>query len=241
MQPIISRRAIYLLVLVLLALAAAARAEYRETSVAGGGSVAGRVYFASDYPPAETIRPDRDADTCGIRIPNEQFVVDENSRGLANVVVRIEGITSGKPFETAKAQIEQVECRYVPRVTVVRPGREFDIVNQDPVLHNVHAYREDDTLFNLAQPFQGQASPQTVNEAGIVRVACDVHSWMQAWVVVLDNPYFEVTDPSGSFSITDVPPGSYTVTMWHEALGSASKTVVVEAGGSSEVSFEIGG
>ena len=125
-------------------------------------------------------------------------------------------------------------------MSVVRPGHQFEIVNQDAILHNVHAYRDDETLFNLAQPFQGQASPQTVEGEGVVRVACDVHSWMQAWILVLDSPYFSLTDASGGFSITDIPPGEYTITMWHEALGSSSKTVVVGTGEESSVSFKIG-
>ncbi len=214
---------------------------YSEVSVANGGVVVGRVFFGADYPEAETLQPDRDADTCGVRIPVEQFVVDADTKGLANAVIRIEGVSKGKPFEDAKPRIEQLKCRYDPHVLVVQPGQEFEIVNQDPVLHNVHAYNGDDTAFNLAQPFQGQATSQILNETGTVRVACDVHSWMQAWVLVIDSPYFAVTDAQGNFSIPDVPPGSYQITMWHELLGIAEKTVTVTTDGSSDVQFVITG
>lgn len=179
----------------------AAPAAYSETTVANGGTVTGRVYFTNDFPPAETVQPDRDADTCGVRVPKEVSVVDPDSKGLAHAVVRIEGISSGKAFDSSEQAIEQLKCRYQPHVTVVRPGEEFNIVNQDPILHNVHAYRGDETAFNLAQPFQGQASSQALDKEGIVRVACDVHSWMEAWLLVIDSPYFAVTDSSGSFSI----------------------------------------
>lgn len=219
----------------------AAPNSYSETQVANGGTVSGRVYFENDFPPAETVQPDRDADTCGVRVPKEQFVVDETSKGLANAVIRIEGISSGKPFSEATQQIEQLKCRYQPHIAIVRPGEEFNIVNQDPILHNIHAYRGDETAFNLAQPFQGQASPQTLEEEGVVRVACDVHNWMEAWVLVIDSPYFAVTDSSGAFSISGVPPGTYSITMWHEVLGSGEKTVTVTSGGESQVEFVIGG
>ncbi|MFQ5528432.1 MAG: carboxypeptidase regulatory-like domain-containing protein [Thermoanaerobaculia bacterium] len=223
------------------AAASAASASYTETQVSNGGTVRGRVYFESDFPPPQTTQPDRDADTCGVRVPSEEFVVDADSKGLAHVVVRIEGISSGKAFADAEHAIEQLKCRYSPHVSVVRPGEEFNIINQDPILHNVHAYLGDETAFNLAQPFQGQASPQTLEQEGIVRVACDVHKWMEAWVLVIESPYFAITDSSGNFSISDVPPGSYTISMWHEILGSGEKTVTVTGDSTSTVDFVIGG
>lgn len=230
-----------LAVLVALAAPPLGAAGYQETAVTNGGEVRGRVYFEADYPPPETARPDRDADTCGLKLPVERFVVDEGSKGLANVVVRIDGIDRGKPFAAAEPQIDQLRCRYTPRVLVVRPDQEFQVVNQDPILHNIHAYKGDETVFNLAQPFQGQATGQSVAEEGVVRVTCDVHSWMEAWVLVIDSPYFALTDAQGGFSITGVPPGTYAIKMWHEQLGSAEKTVTVSAGGTSEVYFVIGG
>lgn len=214
-------------------------AEYRESGVTDGGSVSGRIYFEGETPPAETVRPDRDADACGIRIPTEEFVVGD-SKGLANVVVQIEGISTGKPFDAVEAEIQQLECRYQPRVAVIRPGQSLGIVNQDPILHNVHAYSGDSTLFNLAQPFQGQVTTQTVTEEGIVRVKCDVHGWMEAWVVVLDNPYFAISNQAGNFTIDDVPPGQYSITMWHEVLGTSSKPVSVGSDSEARVDFVIG-
>lgn len=219
----------------------AASSGYNETTISNGGTVSGRVYFGSDFPPAETIQANRDADTCGLRIPREQFVVDEASKGLAHSVIRIEGITSGKPFASAEQKIEQLKCRYQPHVTVVRPGESFNIINQDPVLHNVHAHHGDTTAFNLAQPFQGQVSPQSLDKEGIVRVACDVHNWMEAWILVIDSPYLAITDMTGNFSISHVPPGTYTISLWHEVLGSSEKSVTVTAGSESKIDFVITG
>jgi len=229
-----------LLVLMLASVPAAVRAgDYREMEVSDGGTVSGRVYFEDEMPEIERIRPSRDNDVCGIRIASEKFIVDRDSGGLAQVVVRIEGISQGKPFAAAEAELQQLECRYRPHVMVLRPGQQMTIVNDDPVLHNVHAYRGDDTVFNMAQPFQGQRTPQQIPEPGIVRVACDVHDWMAAWILVLDSPYFSITDEHGSFTITDLPPGEYEVTMWHELLGTHTKTVTVRPGEDSQVDFII--
>jgi len=237
------RNASYLLSALVLAVALpavpASGQGYEEIEVADGGTIRGRVYFESELPERRMIQPSRDNDTCGIRVPDQSFEVDRASKGLANVVLRVEGITRGKPFADAKPELAQIECRYQPRVMVVRPGSQVEIVNQDPILHNVHAYRGDDTVFNMAQPFQGQRSAQSMPEDGVVRVVCDVHDWMRAYILVLDNPYVAISGKDGSFEIDGVPPGTYKVTMWHELLGTHTKEVTVPPGGTGEVDFII--
>jgi hypothetical protein len=84
-------------------------------------------------------------------------------------------------------------------------------------------------------------TPKKISDAGVVRVACDVHDWMEGWVIVVDNPYVALTDESGRFEITNVPPGDYSLSLWHEVLGSATKPVTVESGEASTVDFAIGG
>ena len=216
-----------------------AAGEYTETEIANSGTIRGRVYFEEELPERERIQPSRDNDVCGVRLTLEGFVVDRDSKGLANAVVRLEGVAAGKAFTDAKHTIDQLECRYEPHVKVVRPGEQILITNNDPVLHNVHAYRGDDTVFNMAQPFQGQQTPQSIAEEGLVRVACDVHDWMEAWVLVLNNPYVAVTDSGGGFEIGDVPPGTYTVTLWQERLGQVSRQITVEAGGETTTDFVV--
>ncbi len=216
-----------------------ASGSYQEVEVTNGGTLSGRVYFEGSFPEPERIRPSRDNDVCGLRIPGEGFVVDPETRGLKNAVVLIRGIERGKPFAASAQQIAQLECRYRPHVTVVRPGERMTIMNQDSLLHNVHAYRGDETVFNMAQPFRGQRTPQSLPEEGLVRIACDVHDWMEAWVLVLNNPYFAISDATGAFTLTDVPPGTYQLTLWHESLGTVSRKVTVEAGGSSELDFVV--
>lgn len=214
---------------------------YQEIEVVDGGAVIGRVYFENDYPPVERATVNIDADTCGLRVESEQFVVDPDSKGLANALLMIEGVSAGKPLATADAEIRQVECRYAPHVSIMKVGEDLSIVNGDPVLHNVHAYRGKRSLFNLAQPREGQATTKAMPEEGVVRLKCDIHQWMSAYVIVVSHPYLTITDATGSFEIGDVPPGEYKITLWHEGLGSTTKTVVVEPGTDSTVDFVIGG
>jgi plastocyanin len=194
-------------------------AEYEEYEVTDGGRIAGRVLFESDFPGAQTQKTTADVDVCGVRVPDEKFVVDPETKGLANVVVRLVGVEEGKPFAAAKSELAQLECRYTPHIAVVRAGEKLRIVNQDPILHNIHAYRGDNTVFNLAQPRQGQVTPKKMSDAGVVRVACDIHEWMEGWVIVVDKPYVAITDAQGQFELADVPPGDYTLTLWQRSPG----------------------
>ncbi len=99
--------------------------------------------------------------------------------------------------------------------------------------------RKNKTIFNLAQPFQGQVLAKDLAEPGLVKLKCDVHAWMSAWIVVRDNPYYAVTGEDGSYRIGDVPPGKYTIVLWHEGLGQVEKQVTVESNRATEVSFPI--
>ena len=214
---------------------------YQEIEVDSGGAIWGRIFFEDDYPEVKKRKVNIDADTCGIRVASEQFVVDPDSRGLANAVLLIEEIEAGKPFATAEAAISQLKCRYDPHVIVMRSGESLSIKNEDPVLHNVHAYQGKSSLFNLAQPSKGQLTERQIKNAGVVRLKCDVHAWMSAYVVVVDSPYVTLSDENGGYSIGDVPPGEYSLTLWHEVLGRSTKTVTVRPGEKTRIDFPIGG
>ena len=215
--------------------------DYQETEVDAGGTIWGRVFFEDDFPGTKTRRVNIDADTCGLRVTSEQFVVDPESKGLANAVLLVEGIKAGKPFSTAAGAISQLKCRYDPHVSVLRSGESLNIKNEDPVLHNVHAYEGKSSLFNLAQPTKGQVTERQLKHEGVVRLKCDVHPWMSAYVIVVDNPYVTLSDGNGGFSIGDVPPGEYSLTLWHEVLGKSTKTVTVKPNEKTQIDFPIGG
>jgi hypothetical protein len=118
----------------------------------------------------------------------------------------------------------------------VRVGQPLHIRNGDPLLHNVRSDSEVNQPFNQGQPVQGMVFAHTFTTREVmVPVKCDVHAWMRASIGALEHPYFVVTGAAGEFSLRDVPPGTYTLEAWHEALGTIEQTITVAAKESRDV------
>jgi plastocyanin len=212
---------------------------YEVATVADGGTISGKVTVTGNVPKPEEVEINKDNNVCGNKKTMEDIKVGAGGT-LANAVVWIEGITKGKAWADNHAgTIDQKDCHYIPQVQVVATGGSVDVVNSDPILHNIHAYHGEDTLFNIAQPMKGQKTPKKVNVTGPVHMKCDVHSWMSAWVFMAADPYFAVTKDDGSFSIGEVPPGSYTVKVWHGRFGEKSMTIKVDAKGTATADFAL--
>jgi hypothetical protein len=115
------------------------------------------------------------------------------------------------------------------------------IRNSDGFLHNVHALSTENPAFNFGQPSVDPGKPvDPLKAPETFRVKCDVHPWMSAYVVGLEHPFFGTSDAEGNFSIKDLPPGEYTLTAWHEQLGTKEVPVKVEAGKSAKVEVKFG-
>jgi plastocyanin len=139
---------------------------------------------------------------------------------------------------TAPVVVGQRGCLFTPRVVGVQTGQTLRFVNDDPLLHNVHATPASSSGWNVSLPRQGAERDTRVDEPEVmVPVRCDLHPWMQAWVGVLAHPYFAVTGADGRFRLSDVPPGGYTVTVWHERFGTRETTVTLAPGGTAAVSL----
>jgi len=114
---------------------------------------------------------------------------------------------------------------------------ELTILTSDPINHNIHTYSFDNDPINIMF-IPGQDHVQEFEEAEVVKVECDLHAWMQAWIVVTPNPLFAVSSSDGSFEIPNVPPGKYKLHIWHEAFGETTQKLKVEEGG-TEVNFDL--
>jgi plastocyanin len=198
-----------------LALVAAPAAAYEAVAVPDGGALAGSVKFAGTLPKLDPIPVNKNRDVCGEQKPSEALVVGPD-RGVRGGVVKIEGVARGKKGG-GDVILDNAKCLFVAHVTAVGPGDRLRVKNSDAILHNTHGFLGKPTVFNLALPNKDQMIDITkrLQKPGVIRVLCDAHPHMFAWLVVHDSPYVAVTDERGAFRIGDVPPGAYTVTLWH--------------------------
>ena len=198
-------------------------------TIAGTGTVLGRVTLRGARPPEAAIDMGVDPSCVefGSAMTRRFRGIDD---GLQDVFVYVSSkLDSAAPPPRATVVIDQVACLYEPRVVGVRVGQPLVVVNSDPLLHNVHA--EGAQTFNLAMPVRGQRVTRKFKKPEqMIRLKCDVHPWMSAWIGVLPHSHFVTTGPPGRFELAGLPAGSHTVTFWHAALGRTDKTVVVEAG-----------
>jgi hypothetical protein len=205
------------------------------------GSIIGEVKFIDEPPKMPPVKVSKDQDYCGETLPNETYLIDAVG-GLSNVVVFIE--TPPTIMATLDKQRENMlnntGCRYVPRIMAMQKGERLKVKNDDPKLHIPHSYHEDRTVFNLSLPFKGTTIDATsrIRQPGILKVVCDTHAWMLAYIHVFDHPYYTVTGEGGLFTIFDLPAGTYILKAWHEDAGVRSQEVIVPENGDIRVFFE---
>ena len=239
---------------VLAATMASPALAYEEVTVADGGTLTGRLKFAGTPPKLEPLTVNKNRDVCGERKPSEALIVSAEG-GVQGGVIMLEGITRGKKV-SREVVIDNAKCLFVSHVTAVTPGERVRVKNSDPILHSTHFFAKP-AGFNLALPNKEQTIDITrrVTKPGVMRILCDAHPHMFAWMVVHDSPYLAVTDERGAFKIDGIPPGTYKVTMWHEGFRAkgvdkdgrptfeephvVTKEVTIAPKGSAALEFEL--
>ena len=225
---------------VLIALPVSSMAAYEGGDVKDGGTISGTVKFKGTAPAPKKLDVSKDKEVCGkTPITDESLIVSNGN--LVNAVVTITDISKGKKMEVGKFTLDQQGCRYHPHVLAFPVGSTVTIVNPDGILHNIHSFSKVNTAFNMAQPKFKKTMDVKIDKPETIEVRCDVHGWMEGWLVATANPYFAVTDNSGTFKLTDVPPGTYTVEVWQQKLGKTTQKVTVKAKEDAKVNFEMAG
>lgn len=197
------------------------------------GTIKGRIVYSEDAPTAEKITVERDPAVCGIAgLVNESLVVHEKNRGIRDIAIWLD---TGDAIPVHPDLInppkdapvmDNLNCRFTPRMMAVRTGQVFELKNSDPIAHNAAVYARRNSPFSeiipMNQPLQKKFAKF---ERLPVRVDCSIHPWMKAWLVVLEHPYVAVSSEDGSFEIANIPAGEWKFRFWHERPGYVQKLV----------------
>jgi len=199
---------------------AAAQNSYQVVSVTNGGSIRGTVKWSGTAPHPLMFPITKDAAVCDPdshkHTDLERLVVGPDG-GVANTIVFLKNISRGKAMDLPQPRrfLNQKQCRYEPHIMLVPVSAALEMKSSDPVLHTVHM--DGVASYNLPFPFTNQIVSRPMNTPGLVNLKCNGgHVWMNAEVMVVSHPYYAVTDESGSFKLSDVPPGEYQLVAWHE-------------------------
>jgi hypothetical protein len=198
----------------------AAQNSYKVVQVTDGGTITGSVKWSGPRPHPLTALITKDAQICDPESTKERdlerLVIGANG-GVANTVVYLKSVSSGKAFDfpAARQSLDQKHCRYEPHVVLVPQNTELAMKSSDSTLHLVHM--DGAANYNLPFPFPNQTLSRPMNNAGVANLRCNGgHTWMNGIAFVAPHPYYAVTDTEGDFKLTDVPPGQYEIVAWHE-------------------------
>lgn len=211
------------------------------TTGAGTANVTGEVKFEGSVPKAIPINMAADP-SCAKQHPTpvlNQGVMADASGALQNVVVFIADGLGERKFDppSQPAIIEQKGCLYEPHVLALQANQPMEVVNHDPTSHNIHATPANNREWNKAEPPGTKINEAFPREEIAIPVKCNVHPWMRSYVAVFKHPYFAVTGADGSFDLSNLPPGTYTISAWLEKLGIASQRITVGANETKAVDF----
>jgi plastocyanin len=192
-----------------------------------GGDIKGKVVFVGATPAPKKVEVTVDQYLCGAEKDAEDLVLSPQ-KAIRNAVVWLENppANAAWPARVEKVEMDQKGCVYIPRIVVVPAGGTVNFLNSDRLLHNIHATPSLNVSFNRTQP-KNRTIPITFAKPEIVRIVCDLHPWMAAWVVVAAHPFYAITGADGQFAFDNLPPGQYRLQIWHERLGTASAQVTV--------------
>jgi len=214
----------------------------KTVNPATAGEVTGSVKLDGAAPKAKNINMAAEP-ACGKARTSPAMteeVVTGDGGTLANVVVYVKSGLEGYSFPapSGPAKIDQQGCQYHPHVVGLQVGQNLDVVNSDQTTHNIHPIPKENREWNESQP-PGAAPIEKsfAREEIAIPVKCNVHPWMKAYMAVLPNPYFQVTDKDGKFDLKDLPPGTYTLSAWHELYGTSEQTVTIGPKESKSVTF----
>lgn len=202
-----------------------------QADQAGGpGVLAGRILFTGRVPPPRKIQVTKDVEHCAAAGGEIQEVVVSSSGGLAGAVVEIKGVeepAGGWQWRHPDEGyvLRQKGCRFHPYLLVMPAGADLQVMNDDPVSHNVNTGQ-----WNVLQPQGAEPLVRPLRGQSFVHVGCNIHSWMESWIYLARSPCYAESDANGNYRIDRVPPGSYRIVVWHPNLGFEREKIKIGGG-----------
>jgi plastocyanin len=209
---------------------------YEEIVVKDGAKIRGDVKVEGMLPKLKPLQITKYKEVCK-DVPNESLIVGP-AQGLRYAVVTLEGVGKGKAVEKETVhELDNIKCRFSPHVQAASVGQFVVIKNSDPILHTAHAlFTNEQPQFNVGL-YPGRVTRKPLIAPGIVKVRCEVHPWMTAYIVVTEHPYHAISDIYGEYELTDIPPGTYQLKVWHESLGTQEKRIEVKPAVTQKIDF----
>ena len=226
---------------------------YQEMEVTNGGTIQGKAVLTGRMPPPRLYHlilfpnvdmcSEIDTDDEMNRVLDDFKISEDN--GLKDVVIALERVEAGKPFNKEPVLINSEECKFSPDVSAVRQGEVFKVNNVDAVMHNSQVYQAErgKIITNLPVPPE-EVTDGVVHFQGkfrIFQMICGMHEFMQTWGYRVQNPYYFITKLGGEFKLDNIPPGDYTLSAWHFLMKRQKRKVHVAENGVVDVSFEFDG
>lgn len=241
------------------AVVAAPVSAYETVDVKNGATIKGVVKFKGSIPPEESITVDKNTHICGTAQNMNKYIVFDSR--LKNAVVFIDSPKQGKPLpDDSVVKLDIRSCRVTPLVSVGFVGGKFVFRNEDDILHTIQLklwleyqrlasarpLKDGATIYNIAFPTKDRPVEKPIKEyyryhtdTGFIRVTSNSDPWIRGFIFVFDHPYAAVTDGRGEFVLDNLPPGEYTLNIWHEDAGMQKKNVKVGPSGVAEVEIEL--
>jgi len=204
------------------------------------GVISGRVTYTGTPAKPEPINMSKQPECAKLysRPLMTEKVVTGPGNTLQNVVVYISnGASDFSPVPGTPVNFDQQNCRYTTHVLAFRVGQDVKISNSDPWSHNIHPLPQVNREWNKMQPAATPPFSYSYDKQEFIPIKCNIHSWMNAYFVVLGTSHFAVTGEDGEFALPDLPPGKYTITAWHETYGTKRQEITIADGQSLKVDF----